>query len=81
MGNITLRFKGQIYDDGQRDCCGHIRFGGNTYEYVPADPKFGRYSPYIIIHGFKPIENGYMHVRKKSTAKVVILDDPDKDEK
>lgn len=67
---IKLKFKGTVYEDGYRDSFGHIMFGKNEFEYLPnANP------PYVIIHGYKPVGNGYTHTSKKSTAKVDILEE------
>ena len=68
---FSVKFKGTVYDDAWEDASGHIWFGGNEFEYVPANSLYRR--PFVNIHGFKQQGNTYTHTNKTSTAKVEIL--------
>ena len=71
---IKLKFKGKVYEDGVRDGFGHIRFGSNVYEYVPADDIMLSRLPHVIMHGYRQKDNGYVHTSKTLYDKVEILD-------
>lgn len=69
---FSVRYKGQVYNDAKRDGFGHIRFGGNEFEFVPKGDLYSY--DHIIVHGFKPSGNGYVHTSRKHRGSIEILD-------